>query len=170
MGTASRPSIQALTTLRSTFGSRLKVCGIIDPDTSRAQDQIALKIKAGIPGYQNAATWQTPEEAGEALTNDKPVDLVIVGAPPHFRGSTAAPANLDLRLLDALAAKYWLVEKPVSAARPSDLAGQAVVAQKYKDSGANVAAGYMMCALKAVDQMKEIIAKKNLKVMGTAAR
>ncbi|GAA5988500.1 hypothetical protein JCM10908_003590 [Rhodotorula pacifica] len=157
--------------LENRFGDSLAILGIIDPDVARAEAQIAAKNGAGVPGYAGAAVWPTPEAAGQALAGIHSVDLVIVGAPPHFRGCVAPPADLDLRLIAALPqTKRWLVEKPVSAAPPTDLNGQEKVAQAYKDTGAVVGAGYMMCALKGVQMMQEMIEAKGLKVMGTAAR
>lgn len=144
--------------------------GIIDPDTARAQSRFGEKEAAGVAGYGSAVAWPTPEAAGEALA-DAQVDLVIVGAPPHFRGCTAPPADLDLRLIAALPqTKGWLVEKPVSAAPPTDANGQQRVAKAYADTGAVVGAGYMMCALKGVQKIQEMIKAQGLTVMGTAAR
>ncbi|GAA6010159.1 hypothetical protein JCM10207_005644 [Rhodosporidiobolus poonsookiae] len=157
--------------LERRFGADLKVLGIIDPDQTRAAQQIELKNKAGVAGYSSAVIWPTPEAAGEALGPSAVVDLVIVGAPPHFRGCVAPPADLDIRLLAALPkVKHFLVEKPVSAAPPTQVAGQREVLKAYGKSGAVVAAGYMMCSLAGVARIKEIIAEKGLTVMGTAAR
>ncbi|GAA5939036.1 hypothetical protein JCM3775_002655 [Rhodotorula graminis] len=157
--------------VESSFGQSLSVLGIVDPDSARAEKQIELKKAAGVPGYDKTAIWPTPELAGEALGADCAVDLVIVGAPPHFRGCAAPPADLDLRLLGALPkTKHWLVEKPVSAAQPSKLAGQSKVLEAYNASGAVVGCGYMMTALKGVDMIKKMIQDKGLTVMGTAAR
>ncbi|GAA6035477.1 hypothetical protein JCM8097_000273 [Rhodosporidiobolus ruineniae] len=156
--------------LERRFGESLSVLGLIDPDTTRAAEQIQKKVAAGVPGYSSAATWATPDEAGQALAGQH-VDLVIVGAPPHFRGCVAPPADLDLKLIKALPqTKSFLVEKPVSAAPPTEVAGQREVLKAYGETGAVVAAGYMMCSLKAVAMMKRIIAEKKLMVMGTAAR
>lgn len=158
----------------SRFGPLLAVLGIIDPDVTRAEAQIEAKNNARVPGYASAAVWPTPEAAGEALAaagGATAIDLVIVGAPPHFRGCVSPPADLDLRLIAALPqARRWLVEKPVSAAPPTDLNGQEQVARAYKDTGAVVGAGYMMCALKGVQMIQEMIKAKGLRVMGTAAR
>ncbi|GAA5828530.1 hypothetical protein JCM11251_000837 [Rhodosporidiobolus azoricus] len=157
--------------LERSFGDGLNVLGIIDPDTTRAKQQIQLKASAGVAGYSSAATWSTPDDAAFALGADAVVDLVIVGAPPHFRGCVAPPADLDLRLLKALPkTKRWLVEKPVSAAPPTEVAGQREVLRAYGQQGGIVAAGYMMCSLKGVQAIQRIIAERNLTVMGTAAR
>ncbi|GAA5851860.1 hypothetical protein JCM8547_000079 [Rhodosporidiobolus lusitaniae] len=156
--------------LERLFGANLDVLGIIDPAVDRAQQQIDAKNAASVAGYGKAAVFATPEDASEALKSST-IDLVIVGAPPHFRGCVAPPADLDLRLLQALPqTKNWLVEKPVSAAPPTEIAGQREVARKYKESGAVVAAGYMMCSLKAVAEIQRIIKEQDLVVMGTAAR
>lgn len=161
----------------SRFGPLLAVLGIIDPDVTRAEAQIAAKNHAGVPGYASAAVWPTPEAAGQALAAAAAggaatgIDLVLVGAPPHFRGCVSPPADLDLRLIAALPqTRRWLVEKPVSAAPPTESNGQEQVARAYKDTGAVVGAGYMMCALKGVQMIQEMIQAEGLKVMGTAAR
>ena len=54
----------------SRFGPLLAVLGIIDPDVTRAEAQIAAKNNAGVPGYASAAVWPTPEAAGQALAAD----------------------------------------------------------------------------------------------------
>ncbi|GAA5884797.1 hypothetical protein JCM3774_006768 [Rhodotorula dairenensis] len=163
--------------LENRFGTSLAVLGIIDPDLDRAGAQIAAKNDARVPGYGDTQVWSTPEAAGLALgaasagALPSGIDLVIVGAPPHFRGCAHPPANLDLRLMAALSqTRRWLVEKPVSAAAPTDANGQARVAEAYRNTGAVVGAGYMMCALKAVQMIQDMIKAKGLKVMGTAAR
>ncbi|BGP20860.1 hypothetical protein JCM10213_008105 [Rhodosporidiobolus nylandii] len=157
--------------LERIFGENLMILGIIDPLVDRAREQLDRKIAAGVPGYASAATWATPDEAAAALGPEATVDLVIVGAPPHIRGTTSAPADLDLRLLKALPrTRHWLVEKPVSAAPPSELAGQRQVLQAYGESGAVVGVGYFAASLGAVAMMKRILAEKRLTVMGTSAR
>jgi hypothetical protein len=161
---ADHPSCRA-------FGTGLKLLGIVDPDLARAQQQIDLKTGSGIAGYESALVWSTPEQATEALGSSTSIDLVIVGTPPHFRGCIAPPADLDVRLLTAFPqTKRWLVEKPVSAAPPSEVAGQREVARKYEETGAVVAAGYFCCSLQAVAKIQQVIQEKNLTVMGTAAR
>lgn len=156
---------------RRMYGPQLNVLGIIDPALDRAQTRISDKTSAGVAGYSNAQVWATAAQAGQALTQSTAVDLVVVGAPPHFRGCTTPNANLDLQLLAALPhAKRWLVEKPASAAPPSEANGQKKVAEAYAQSGATVASGYMMCSLKGVEMIQRIIKEKGLTVMGTAAR
>ncbi|GAA5890435.1 hypothetical protein JCM6882_002920 [Rhodosporidiobolus microsporus] len=157
--------------LERAHGEGLQVLGLIDPALARAQEQIDLKVSAGVPGYAKAATWATPDDAAAALGPDAVIDLVIVGAPPHFRGCVAPPADLDLRLLKALPkTKRWLVEKPVSAAPPTEVAGQREVLKAYSQQGGVVAAGYMMCSLQGIKKIQRIIEERNLTVMGTAAR
>lgn len=151
------------------FGPRLAIVGILDPATERAQARIQDKRQSGIPGYDQALVFATPQEAGQSLAAGQDLDLVVVGAPPHFRGSTTKGANLDMQLLDALPkARKWLVEKPVAAERPSD--ELKLVARRYQEDGRVVGAGYMMCALKGVEMIQQIIKDKKLTVMGTAAR
>ncbi|KAI5477311.1 hypothetical protein MNV49_006532 [Pseudohyphozyma bogoriensis] len=157
--------------LEKSFGASLRVLGIIDPDLARAAKQVELKNEQKIPGYENVAFWATPDAAAAELGEGYAPDLIIVGAPPHFRGCAVPPADLDIKLLKALPkTKRWLVEKPVSAAPPGEVHGQAQVLDAYVKSGAVVGAGYMMCSLKAVEMVQKIIKEKNLTVMGTAAR
>lgn len=159
-----------LPAFHSRFGASLSVIGIIDPDSARAEKQIAAKNAAGVAGYGSTVTWATPEEAGAAIGAGV-VDLAIVGAPPHFRGTAAPPADLDLRLIKALPnTRFWLVEKPASAAQPGPIAGQETVATAWRESGAVVASGYMMNSLLGIKMIQKIIEENNLVVMGTAAR
>lgn len=163
--------------LERKFGASLKVLGIIDPDTERAASQIKRKVGQKVPGYDLAAAWRTPEEASSAalslLGPEDSVDLIVVGAPPHFRGGTVAGVtDLDIRLLRGFPrCKRWLVEKPISAANPNDAsAGIQEVYRAYADSGAVVGVGYMFCALRAVLKIQDIIRQKKLVVTGTQAR
>ncbi|KAF9069127.1 putative oxidoreductase C terminal-domain-containing protein [Rhodocollybia butyracea] len=156
--------------LEKSYGSRLVALGIIDPDVARSKAQIALKVAAGIEGYSETASWPTVEAAAEKVGTNK-VSLIIVGAPPHFRGGTTSKTNLDLRLLTAFPqTKNWLIEKPISAVELSDIAGQETVLNAYQECGTPVGVGYMLRALKAVRVIQEIIREKALVVMGTQAR
>ena len=82
------------------LGTRLNVLGVIDPDTSKAAEQLAAKAAQGIAGYGKAKTWSSLSEAIPLLKNTH-IDLGILGIPPHFRGTTKSPADTDLRLLGA---------------------------------------------------------------------
>lgn len=145
--------------------------GIIDPVVARSKEQIAAKVALKIAGYDRAQAWATPEDARDDLGCDG-VDLIVVGAPPHFRGGThKGKTDLDLRLLAVFPkTKVWLVEKPVSALPPSPEHGQAVVAKAYADARAKVAVGYMFRSLEAVDAIWKVIRERKLVVMSTQAR
>ena len=80
------------------LGARLNVLGVIDPDTSKATQQLRAKTAKGIDGYAQAKTWSSLRDALPYLGNTD-IDLGILGIPPHFRGTTKSPADTDLQLL-----------------------------------------------------------------------
>lgn len=151
------------------MGARLEILGIIDPDCDRVQFQIDLKRDKGIQGYANTKIYKNIQDAADI--QDIPFDLIIIGVPPHFRGSSQSSADLDLQLLRAFKnTKRWLVEKPVAAVQPTAEAGLEKVAAAYSTCGAIVGVGYMFAAFQAVQKIKQIIAKNHLHVMSTSAR
>ena len=176
--------------LQSIFGGRLNVLGVLDVDSTKAQEQLKLKKSTGCLGYTDSKVWKTLEDALPDLRNER-IDLAILGIPPHFRGSILPDADLDMRLIsksspseihqemmsdfdsypEALPqVSHWLVEKPISAKQPSAEAGQAVVANAWQQCPAIVGVGYHLASLKAVTAAMKLIKDKNLKIMSTQAR
>lgn len=143
------------------LGERLNVVAIVDPDLTRATQRKEEKLSQSIPGYGTTQICSSPSEDKQTS-----VDLVIIGVPPHLRGSSSQ--DLELRLLKQFDSKRWLIEKPVSAERPGS--GQDDIARAFESSGSVVAVGYMLRALKAVALMREIIQSKGLTVLSTQAR
>lgn len=64
----------------------------------KGQSQLDKKNTAGAHGYSNAKVWASLDDAVPSL-RDQPIDLAILGVPPHFRGSTLPEADLDIRLI-----------------------------------------------------------------------
>lgn len=152
--------------LEKALGSRLQVLAIVDPDTTRAALRKSEKQEAGITGYEDTQICSHASEV--ALHISDSIDLLIVGVPPHFRGSVLPPADLELSLLKTFPqAKRWLIEKPVSARQISNEAGQLIVAAALEASSAVIGVGYMLRALKGVATMQKMIEEKGLVVMST---
>ena len=72
--------------------------GLLDVDSTKAQDQINQKKASGALGYSNTRIFKNLDEALPHLRNEK-IDLAILGIPPHFRGSILPDADFDLRLI-----------------------------------------------------------------------
>lgn len=156
--------------LEEKLGMRLKVIGIVDPAVKRAEAVLAAKSLAlAAPAYAEAIVYPSVSTATAALVSSPP-DLVILGCPPAFRG-TSDPSqgfNTEEQLTDAFPAAALFVEKPIST-HPVDETHK--VAELLESRKANlVSVGYMLRYSAAVQKMKQIIAENKLEVMMTSAR
>ncbi|KAF8587461.1 hypothetical protein K439DRAFT_1338061 [Ramaria rubella] len=150
------------------LGTRLKVVAIIDPDAERAKASIASKLEGFVaPAYKHTEIFATVHAAAEALPDSHCPHLVILGAPPQFRGSDEQGRDLDLQLVRAFPKCALFVEKPVSGG-PSDSCWRVV--QELSERKVLVGVGYVLRYLKGDNGVSQIIEDNNLVVMGTNAR
>ncbi|BEJ11550.1 hypothetical protein CspHIS471_0200100 [Cutaneotrichosporon sp. HIS471] len=156
--------------LEEHVGQRLRVVGIVDPATARAQNVLAAKAKSQAAGaYMNTVIYASVQSATAALATTPP-HLVIVGCPPAFRGTTDPSRGFDIerQLSDSFPNTALFIEKPVGAGDVGEAMAVADLLEKRKSNLVTV--GYMLRYSAAVQMMKRIIKENNLVVMMTSAR
>ena len=144
--------------------------GIIDPSTERVHQ--VLEQKKGTSAavcYQQTQHFVTLEEAAAQLAEGGIVpQLIVLGAPPYFRGTGLPGRNLEERLVQAFGSTPAIFcEKPLSTARPHETAP---VAELLRKSGNIVSVGYMLRYLKVIQVAVSLIREKGLAVMAVDAR
>lgn len=145
------------------LGHELKVVGLVDPATDRAQARLADKQQAGVVGYEQTRVFKSIQAAGESLENDQP-HLVLLGTQPSVRGSSTAGKDAELQIKAHFPNIAIFTEKPISSSSIDDVLG--VAKQIY---GTTTSVGYMLRYLKAVSAMKNTIKDNNVTVMSTLA-
>ncbi|KAK9311139.1 putative oxidoreductase C terminal-domain-containing protein [Lipomyces starkeyi] len=154
--------------LEKLLGPRLNVVAIIDPNPVRVKE--VLEHKSESTSAASYAGTKFFANLDDALPNVKlqDIDIVILGAPPHFRGTTLPGRNLELELLKYFGNKATIfLEKPVATTRPEH---PLEVARQLRESGLTIGVGYMMRYLKVVQKAISIIKQNNLTVMCVIAR
>lgn len=121
------------------------------------------------PAYAETVVYPSVQAATAALASSPP-DLVVLGSPPAFRGTTdkSKGFNAEEQLTDAFPAAALFVEKPVATGPVEEAQKVADLLESRKSSLVSV--GYMLRYSAAVQKMKEIIKENNLTVMMTSAR
>lgn len=145
--------------LETILETRLCVLSVVDPDVKRSKYQIEVKRATG--KYPNAWSSTFPsaslEEAREKISQSTIVHLVILGCPPHFRGTTEKGRNMDIQVIETFPhARGLLIEKPVAALDPQ-MADCDQVARKLKEwtrQGGIVSVGYMLRYCSAMEKIK----------------
>ncbi|WOO78419.1 putative protein UNK417 [Vanrija pseudolonga] len=156
--------------LEAKLGARLRVVGLVDPAAERAQGVLASKAATlAAPAYAETVVYPSVQAATAALAASPP-DLVVLGSPPAFRGTTdkSRGFNAEEQLTDAFPAAALFVEKPVATGPVEEVQKVADLLESRK--GSLVSVGYMLRYSAAVQKMKEIIKENNLTVMMTSAR
>ena len=152
------------------FGSRLKVVGIVDPATSRAESVLSLK-RSTLAGtaYESCQIFPSIAQSIESLGVDSHPHAIFIGCPPAYRGTTDSSSGKDVecQLVAGFPSAGLLVEKPVATGPVDEVK---LVGSRLVDSGVPVSVGYMLRYGAAVAKMKEIIAENKLEVMMTSAR
>lgn len=141
------------------LGLQLLVVALVDPNLQRARGRIADKRAS--QERHIAAAWADTEafadvaSAGHCLTTvpGRKIDLVVLGCPPHFRGTTLKGSDTDVEALSVFGdrARTFLVEKPIAALDPA--AGQCekvvnLFSAWQQRSRGFVGVGYMLRYLK----------------------
>ncbi|WWC65535.1 uncharacterized protein I303_108153 [Kwoniella dejecticola CBS 10117] len=151
------------------LGNRLKVVGLVDPAASRAQAVLdAKKLTFAASAYADTPIYRTVQEAISKLSGSPP-DLVLLGSPPAFRGTTdpSKGLNTEIQLSEGFPKAALFVEKPVSTGS----VGEASKVAQFLEGKPNlVSVGYMLRYSAAVQKMKQILKENNLEVMMTSAR
>lgn len=102
------------------LGPRLRVVGVIDPDTARAERVLRKKCDSFVkPAYEGAVVYSSLEDYHAKKTESGAPDprAFFVGTPPKFRGGTEAGHNdLELQMIKYFPKVAYFIEK-VGAAR-----------------------------------------------------
>jgi len=146
------------------------VVGLVDPATERAEAVLAQKkISFAASAYADTVIYPSVQAVAKALSSSPP-DLILLGCPPAFRGTTdpSKGFNTEIILTDAFPTSALFVEKPVSTGSVEEAKKVADLLESRKDNLVSV--GYMLRYSAAVQKMKQIIQENNLTVMMTSAR
>lgn len=147
----------------------LQFVALVDPDVGRAAERIRAKQGSSENHIQSA--WKSTRvcpsivEAASLLaeTGCKQVNLVILGCPPHFRGTMQLGKRADVEMLDCFPnAKAFLVEKPVAAINPFLADDCDRVASRFEAASGWTSVGYMLRYNKAILKIREILAENSL--------
>ncbi|OCF59345.1 NAD binding dehydrogenase [Kwoniella mangroviensis CBS 10435] len=151
------------------LGNRLKIVGLVDPATARAQAVLdAKRLTFASPAYADTPIYHSVQEAISRLSASPP-DLVLLGSPPAFRGTTdpSKGFNTEIQLAEGFPKAALFVEKPVSTGSVEEASK---VAQYLEGKPNLVSVGYMLRYSAAVQKMKQILKQNKLAVMMTSAR
>lgn len=144
----------------------------MDPAETRAQAVLASKAKTfTAPAYASTTIYPDIPTAVKLLKEQSVTpDLVILGSPPAFRGTTDSSSGKDaeVQLTTAFSKAALFVEKPVSTGTVDEAKKVGDVLESRKSNLVSV--GYMLRYSAAVQKMKQIIQENNLEVMMTSAR
>ncbi|GMK58659.1 hypothetical protein CspeluHIS016_0601010 [Cutaneotrichosporon spelunceum] len=158
------------------LGPRLKVHAVIDPNAERAKRALAEKSSTfAAPSYERTVvlpSLQAYADKVRAGTAPSP-KAIFVACPPQFRGGVTASNNLELEINKHFPDTNFFVEKPVSTGIPWQTSvegakevGRVLAAKAHGVVGV----GYCLRYLAAVQQMKQILADNNLRIMATSGR
>lgn len=132
----------------------IRVVGVADPDTARAQKVLAAR-RAGSAGAIYAEAKVFPDFR-QLMDKARP-DAVFVGLPPSAHGSAEPPKDVEMAC--AAAGVHMLLEKPLGCEPPEQMQPVAQALARAGAKGLIVSVGYMFRYAKAVAKMQEIIAE-----------
>ncbi|KAJ5605577.1 hypothetical protein N7510_008358 [Penicillium lagena] len=163
------------THLERILGDRLRVVGIVDPNSDRFEWVMNRKRISSAKGcYADTRHYTSIEQAAYQInafdedTKEGPVHLIMLATPPEFRGSMSPGRNLEAQLVAAFGGGPAIfAEKPVTIGSAD---GAYAVAQHLSRSGNLVGVGYMLRYLKVVQKVVQLIRDNNLTVMSVSAR
>ncbi|KAJ2930806.1 hypothetical protein H1R20_g6280, partial [Candolleomyces eurysporus] len=157
--------------LEHKLGPRLKVVGLVDPNTQRAAE--ALEKKRGsfvVAAYQGTHICKTLDDFIGVMSPEEKPHAVIVGSPPMFRGILQKGRDIEAQILERFPGVPLFVEKPITTGPLEELSETHQLAKRISDSKTICSVGYMLRYLKAVQTMKKILEDNKLTVMCTIAR
>lgn len=155
--------------LEQKLGNRLKIVGLVDPATSRAEAVLKAKsLTFAASAYADTPIYPSVKDAISALSSNPP-EMILLGSPPAFRGTTdpSKGYNAEVQLTESFPNAALFIEKPVSTGSVEE----ALKTAEYLEGKSNlVSVGYMLRYSAAVQKMKQILKENNLEVMMTSAR
>lgn len=168
--------------LEKKLGQRLIVSHIIDPNQQQVQTVLQNKLNPTINimlPQSNLAVYHAASYADTkvfynlddfltsvATHRDYP-DIVLVGVPAAYHGSTREGANIEMKLASALPHSVLFVDKPISLAEQNQVEA---VGRYLKEQNTLCSIGYFMRYLQCVQKLKQLIQEYHINVMSTVAR
>ncbi|EMT62711.1 putative oxidoreductase C terminal-domain-containing protein [Fusarium oxysporum II5] len=152
------------------LGAQLNVVGIVDPSVERVKQVVEQKKRSSASTcYSHTRHYKSLDEAATGLEERGCTPkLIIIGAPPYFRGTKLPGRNLEEQVIAAFGkGPSIFCEKPVSTA----LAHESLpVVKLLNESGNRVSIGYMLRYLQVVQKAMSIIRENELTIMSITAR
>ncbi|PWZ00909.1 hypothetical protein BCV70DRAFT_199278 [Testicularia cyperi] len=157
--------------LEALLGDSLHVLSLVDPDVKRSEARLAEKRATGSPpavakAWAATRSHRDLQQAADDLGQDVTVDLIVLGCPPHFRGTLDAGKDTDVQMQRLFPhAGGYLIEKPIAAVNPfrSECSKVADKFASWKTrTGGVVSIGYMLRYNKAVLKLRELLAETGL--------
>ncbi|SAM85488.1 uncharacterized protein UBRO_08052 [Ustilago bromivora] len=152
--------------------TELRFVALVDPNFSRTAERIEEKRSSDDATVRSA--WDSTKACStiaEAATLSQDVDMMILGCPPHFRGTFQHGKRADLEMLEYFPhAKTYLVEKPVAAVNPFVSKDCDEVASRFAAAPGAVSVGYMLRYNKAILKVRSILKENGLAPTCVSAR
>lgn len=143
----------------------IRVVGVADPDTARAERVLAARRAGAAPAmYAQAKVFG---DFRQLLAEARP-EAVFIGLPPNAHGLPHPPRDVELAC--AAAGVHMLVEKPLSCDPPEQVQPVAEALAAASARGLIVAVGYMFRYSKAIDTIRKILARAGGGVRAVLAR
>ena len=131
----------------SKLGPRLKVVALIDPALDRASAVLQKKRDSFVvSAYQNTAMYKSIDDFARSMRPEDKPRVIVVGSPPHWRGSDQPGRDLELKLLQYFPDVALFIEKPV-ATGPYTIAMD--IGRKIQDAGNVCSVGCVLFFLQA---------------------
>ncbi len=131
----------------------LRVVGVADPDTARAERVLAAR-RAGTAGRLYTQAKVYPD--WRLLLEEARPDAVFIGLPPNVHGLPEPPRDVEMAC--AAAGVHMFLEKPLGCWPAEQMGAVAEALARATEAGLIVSVGYMFRYAKAVTKMREIIA------------
>lgn len=144
--------------------TNLRFVALVDPNLERTKNRINEKRASSDAQVRSA--WESTKACAtiaEAASREQDVDMVILGCPPHFRGTLQPGKRADLEMLEHFpTAKSYLVEKPVATVNPFEINDCDEVASRFAAVPGATSVGYMLRYNKAVLKIRSILKENGL--------
>ena len=145
--------------------NHVRVVGIADPDTARAERVLAAR-RSGSAGRKYAQAKVFPDF--RLLLDEARPDAVFIGLPPNAHGSPKSPKDIEMTC--AAAGVHMLLEKPLGCEPPEKMQPVTEALARAATGGLIISVGYMFRYAKVVAKMREIIGQTPGGVRGLMAR
>jgi len=148
--------------------TRLRVVGIVDPATSRAEAVIEHKLNSFVAmAYSDCRLCKSLDEFVKGMDVKHTPHVVIIGSPAAFHGSDLPGADLELQILKHFPKAALFIEKPITTAPVQNALN---LAHALEEQRVIASVGYMLRYLKVIQHMKNIIEQTGKPVIMTVAR